>query len=256
MQTNLASFIRDTPEGKEADSILRACIHCGFCTATCPTYQLLGDELDGPRGRIYLMKEMLEGAKPGETTRLHLDRCLTCRACETICPSGVRYGRLLDIGRSVLDQEAPRPLGERLTRAALRFGLTRRRLFTPLLRTGQAARKLLPGALARKIPARHKASRWPSPRHARKMLVLNGCVQPAFAPNINAAAARVLDRLGISLVRAKRAGCCGAISYHLAARDEARDFAKRNVRAWQSYVSQGAEAIVSTASGCGVMLKE
>jgi glycolate oxidase iron-sulfur subunit len=256
MQTNLTEFIRNTSGGREADLILRACTHCGFCTATCPTYQLLGDELDGPRGRIYLMKQMLEGAKPGKTTRLHLDRCLTCRACETICPSGVRYGRLLDIGRGILEREAPRPLGERLTRKALRLGLTSPRMFNSLFKLGQSVRPLLPKAVARKIPARTKAGHWPKPRHTRKMLVLDGCVQPGLAPNINAAAARVLDRIGISLVRAKHAGCCGAISHHLGAHEEAVDFAERNLRAWQPHLTRGAEAIVSTASGCGVMLKE
>jgi glycolate oxidase iron-sulfur subunit len=256
MQTNIAEFIRNTPEGREADSILRACTHCGFCTATCPTYQLLGDELDGPRGRIYLMKQMLEGAAPGEKTRLHLDRCLTCRACETICPSGVRYGRLVDIGRGLLEREAPRPLGKRLARAALRFGLMRRGVFGPLVKLGQAARPLLPQPLARKIPAWRKKPYWPEPRHNRKMLVLVGCVQPSLAPNINAAAARILDRIGISLLRARQAGCCGAISHHLGAHDEALGLAERNLRAWQPHIARGVEAVVSTASGCGVMLKE
>jgi glycolate oxidase iron-sulfur subunit len=256
MQTSLASFIRNTPAGEEADSILRACVHCGFCTATCPTYQLLGDELDGPRGRIYLMKEMLEGKGAGDKTRLHLDRCLTCRACETVCPSGVRYGRLVDIGREVLEREAPRSPAERMARSALRFVLTRRYAFTPLLRLAQVARPILPRALKRKVPEFRKPRAWPEPRHARRMVVLDGCVQPGFAPNINAAAARVLDRLGISLVAAQRAGCCGAISQHLGAHDEALDFAAGNVRAWQPYISQGIEAVVITASGCGVMLKE
>src|SRR5262252_9924458 len=194
MKTNLADFIRETPEGKEANAILRTCVHCGFCTATCPTYQLLGDELDGPRGRIYLMKELFEGGKVSERTRLHLDRCLTCRACETTCPSGVRYGRLVDIGRAVVEARTERRPFDRLRRAALAFGLPRRWLFDAALGIARAL-GLQPRAT--------EAGAWPPARHARKMLVLGGCVQPSLAPSINAAAARVLDRLGISLVEAR-----------------------------------------------------
>ena len=256
MKTNLADFIRDTPEGKEANAILRACVHCGFCTATCPTYQLLGDELDGPRGRIYLMKELFEGGRVSAKTQLHLDRCLTCRACETTCPSGVRYGRLVDIGRNVVEQRVGRSLGRKLWRSALKTVIPNPALFNPLLRLGQLARPLLPQALARKIPPHVAPSAWPAPRHARRMLVLQGCVQPGIAPSINPAIARLLDRIGISLVAAREAGCCGAVAYHLNAQEEGLGFMRRNIDAWWPYVEQGVEAIVMTASGCGVMVKE
>jgi glycolate oxidase iron-sulfur subunit len=256
VKTNLAQFIKDTPEGQEANAILRACVHCGFCTATCPTYQLLGDELDGPRGRIYLMKEVLEGREVSEKTQLHLDRCLTCRSCESTCPSGVKYGRLVDIGRNIVEQRVPRPAGDRLKRAALRKVLPNRALFDPLLKLGQLARPMLPQAIRRKVPAASTATHWPAPRHARRMLVLQGCVQPSLAANINPALARVLDRIGISLVAAGQAGCCGAVSYHLNAQDEGLEYMRRNIDAWWPYVEQGVEAIVMTASGCGVMVKE
>jgi glycolate oxidase iron-sulfur subunit len=256
MKTSLAEFIRDTPEGREADRILRSCVHCGFCTATCPTYQLLGDELDGPRGRIYLMKELLEGHAFSRKTQLHLDRCLTCRACETTCPSGVQYGHLVDIGRNIVDRQVGRGPWESLKRALLRAVIPHRALFTPLLRAGQAFRPLLPAALARKIPPRQAGSAWPAARHARRMLVLDGCVQPAISPNINPAAARVLDRIGISLLRARGARCCGAVTFHLNRQDDARDYMRRNIDAWWPHVEAGAEAIVMTASGCGVMVKE
>jgi glycolate oxidase iron-sulfur subunit len=256
MQTALADFIRNTPTGQEADRILRSCVHCGFCNATCPTYQLLGDELDGPRGRIYQIKQLLEGAVVTRATLTHLDRCLTCRNCETTCPSGVRYGALLEIGRELAERRVGRPAPARFTRWLIRQIIPYRARFTPLLRLGQWLRPLLPAALRRKLPARSAAGDWPAARHARRMLVLDGCVQPALAPDINAAAARVLDKLGISLVRAEGAGCCGAASHHTSGFDEAKDFARRNIDAWWPWVEQGAEAIVMTASGCGVHVKD
>ncbi len=256
METRLADFIKDTPEGREADAILRACVHCGFCTATCPTYQLLGDELDGPRGRIYLIKQMLEGDRVSEKTQLHLDRCLTCRSCETTCPSGVRYGRLVDIGRQVLEHKVPRRAAERLRRWLLRRGLTRGPWFAMALSLGQWARPVLPRALAARVPARTKAKRWPHRRHTRWMLSLRGCVQPALAPGIDAALARALDRIDISLVQASRAGCCGALSEHLGAHEEALRFARRNIDAWWPHIEGGAEAIIASASGCGAVIKE
>jgi glycolate dehydrogenase iron-sulfur subunit len=256
METRLADFIKDTPEGREADAILRACVHCGFCTATCPTYQLLGDELDGPRGRIYLIKQMLEGAEVTASTQLHLDRCLTCRSCETTCPSGVRYGRLVDIGRQVIEQKVERSARERATRWLLRKGLTHRGLFGAALLTGRIVRPLLPRALAAMIPEASPARPWPKQRHARRMLVLNGCVQPALAPSIDAALARALDRIEISLVRASGGGCCGAVSEHLGAHGETLEYVRRNIDAWWPHVEKGAEAILVSASGCGVVVKD
>ena len=256
METHLADFIKDTAEGREAEAILRTCVHCGFCTATCPTYQLLGDELDGPRGRIYLMKQMLEGGTVTARTQLHLDRCLTCRACETTCPSGVRYGRLVDIGRQLVEAKVPRSRSERLRRWLLRRSLLSRRLLMLAVTGGRLVRPLLPAALASKVPEMRRAGTWPRPRHHRRMLALYGCVQPALVPSIDAAMARVLDRIGISLVRAPGSGCCGALSQHLAAADEARAFMRANIDAWWPEVERGAEAIVVTASGCGVQLKE
>jgi glycolate oxidase iron-sulfur subunit len=271
MQTNLADFIRNTAQGQEAEAILRSCVHCGFCNATCPTYQLLGDELDGPRGRIYLMKQMLEGQPVTAVTRLHLDRCLTCRNCETTCPSGVQYGRLIDIGRDVVERLSPRPAGERLLRAGLRRVLQMPVVFGPMLKLGQRMRGLLPAALREHLPvaaaskrlsaSNHPCSPHPSPLPKgegarRRMLVLQGCVQPALAPETNAAAARVLARLGIELIAAPEAGCCGAIDQHLAAPEAAQTAMRRNIDAWWPYIESGAEAIVMTASGCGSTVKE
>jgi glycolate oxidase iron-sulfur subunit len=256
MQTNLADFIKDTHEGQEADAILRKCVHCGFCTATCPTYQLLGDELDGPRGRIYLIKQVLEGKPATRQTQLHLDRCLTCRSCETTCPSGVQYGRLVDIGRKVVDDQVPRPFTERLVRTALKEAMPRKWLFTPAMKAGQMVRPLLPAALREKVPPRQHAGAWPTTAHARKMLLLDGCVQPSMAPNINAATARVFDALGVQLVVMPKAGCCGAIRHHLNDHDAAKDDMRRNIDAWWPAVEAGAEAIVMTASGCGSMVKD
>jgi len=255
MQTNLADFIKGTADGDEAEAILRACVHCGFCTATCPTYQILGDELDGPRGRIYLIKQVLEGAAVTHKTQLHLDRCLTCRNCETTCPSGVKYGRLADIGRKVVEQRVRRPLAERVTRAVLREALPRKWIFTPLYQAGKLVRPLLSPALQDKLPATPSAGKWPARVHARKMLALDGCVQPAMAPNINAAAARVLDACGVQLIVAPKAGCCGALRYHLNDQDAALNDMRRNIDAWWPMVEQ-VEAIVMTASGCGVTVKE
>jgi glycolate oxidase iron-sulfur subunit len=255
VETHLAAFVRDTAEGREAEAILRACVHCGFCTATCPTYQLLGDELDGPRGRIYLVKQVLEGAAVTSKTQLHLDRCLTCLACETTCPSGVRYGRLADIGRHLVEQLVPRPAGERAQRWLLRRALLSRPLFAFAVAAGRALRPVLPRALAQKLPRRRRPGAWPDARHARTMLVLHGCVQPALLPSIDAAMARLLDRIGISLVRVPGSGCCGAISQHLAAGAEARRLMRANIDAWWPHVERGAEAIVATASGCAVQLK-
>ncbi|MDZ4161355.1 MAG: glycolate oxidase subunit GlcF [Burkholderiales bacterium] len=255
MQTNLAPQYRDTPEGQEAESILRNCVHCGFCTATCPTYQLLGDELDGPRGRIYLIKQVFEGSIPTRSTQLHLDRCLTCRNCESTCPSGVQYGHLLDIGRKVVDAQVPRPLLERVVRTALKEGLPSP-VFGPALKMGQLVRDLLPASLKNKVPARQNAGAWPTRTHARKVLMLAGCVQPAMSPNINTATARVLDAAGIQTVVADKAGCCGAVRFHLNDHDGGKADMRANIDAWWPHIESGVEAIVMNASGCGVMVKD
>ena len=258
MQTALAEFVRSTPEGREADAILRKCVHCGFCTATCPTYLLLGDENDGPRGRIYLMKQALEGQAITDKTRVHLDRCLTCRACETTCPSGVQYGRLLDIGRKLVEEKTTRPVAQSVKRRVLAEVLPRRFLFAALLRLGRFMRPFLPPALAEKIPASVSSTgAWPAPRHARKMLALAGCVQPSISPDINAAAARVLDRVGISLIEARGAGCCGALRFHLGYQDGGLADMRALIDRWWPAIERGeVEAIVTTASGCGAAVKE
>ena len=256
METHLADWIKGTPTGDEAESILRTCVHCGFCNATCPTYQLLGDELDGPRGRIYQIKQVLEGQAPGASTQLHLDRCLTCMNCETTCPSGVQYGRLVDIGRALVDERVPRPMRQRLLRGFLRFALTRRWLFGPAARLGRLLRPLLPSALRAKLPPVRAAGSWPSRTHACKVLLLNGCVQPTLMPAIDAATARVLDALGIETIIEPASGCCGAIDYHLTAHAAAATAARRNIDAWWPHIERGVEAIVVNASGCGAMVKD
>ena len=255
MQTNLAPEFKNTPDGLEAESILRKCVHCGFCTATCPTYQLLGDELDGPRGRIYLIKQVLEGEMPTRKTQMHLDRCLTCRNCETTCPSGVQYGHLVDIGRKLVDERVPRPASEKALRWALKEGLPSP-LFAPAMKLGQAVRGLLPSALKNKVPARQDAGVLPTRSHARKVLMLEGCVQPSMMPNINAATARVLDAAGIQTIVAAKAGCCGAVKFHLNDHDGGKAQMRANIDAWWPHVESGIEAIVMNASGCGVTVKE
>jgi glycolate oxidase iron-sulfur subunit len=256
MQTHLADSFRNTPDGDVAERILRSCVHCGFCLATCPTYQILGNELDSPRGRIYLMKQVLEGATPTAKTQLHLDRCLTCRNCETTCPSGVEYGKLLDIGRHLVEEKVGRSVAETAARAALKTGLGTPLLFNSALKLGQGVRGLLPRFIKSRIPAAEAAGDWPQPRHARRMLVLQGCVQPGIKPNINSATARVLDGIGISLIAAGEAGCCGALAHHLNDTESGLAAARRNIDAWLPHLDAGIEAIVMTASGCGVMVKD
>lgn len=256
MQTNIIAKYKNDPDIQEAEEILRSCVHCGFCTATCPTYQELSDERDGPRGRIYLIKQLLEGGDATEKTRTHLDRCLTCRSCETTCPSGVEYGRLVEIGRSVIEQEAPRPLKDRLVRWGLRKVLPYPSRFNALLQLGYLFKPLMPKDIAAKIPAKQSSSPWPAKSHNRVMLALAGCAQSAATPNTNSATARVLDRLGITLSEASGAGCCGAVSYHLTAHAEGLDFMRRNIDAWWPAIEDGAEAIVMTASGCGAMVQD
>ena len=267
MQTKLAPEFQNSPDGLEAEAILRKCVHCGFCTATCPTYQLLGDELDGPRGRIYLIKQVLEGEVPTRKTQLHLDRCLTCRNCETTCPSGVQYGHLIDIGRKLVDERVPRPVANKAVRWALKEGLPSP-LFGPAMAAGQAVRGLLPASLKNKVPARQSAGVRPTRQHARKVLMLEGCVQPAMMPNINSATARVLDAAGIQVVSVPKAGCCGAVKFHLNDQDGGKREMRHNIDAWWPLIAaadgsggassqaSGVEAIVMNASGCGVTVKE
>jgi glycolate oxidase iron-sulfur subunit len=261
METHLAEHLKGTSQGAVAESILRKCVHCGFCTATCPTYQLLGDELDGPRGRIYLIKQVVEGKPATAETLSHLDRCLTCRNCESTCPSGVQYGRLVDIGRALVEEQVQRPLMDRVLRGALREGMTRRWLFDPAMKLGQAVRPLLPEVLKAKVPERRVAGSWPQKTHPRKVLILNGCVQPAMMPSIDAATARVLDRVGIQTVVETRSGCCGAVRHHLNDHAGGLVDVKRNIDAWWPYFDPQqktleAEAILINASGCGAMVKD
>ena len=255
MQTQLAPEYQGTVDGVAAEAILRKCVHCGFCTATCPTYQILGDELDSPRGRIYLIKQVLEGAAPSAKTQLHLDRCLTCRSCETTCPSGVDYGHLIDIGRKLVDAKVPRPAAQRALRWALKEGLPSP-LFAPAMQLGQLLRPLLPHALKNKVPARQDAGTWPARAHARQVLLLAGCVQPAMLPNINSATARVLDAAGIQCLIAPEAGCCGAVRFHLNDQEGGMRQMRANIDAWWPQVESGVETIVMNASGCGVTVKE
>jgi glycolate oxidase iron-sulfur subunit len=265
MQTNLASFIKDTPEGKEADAILRSCVHCGFCNATCPTYQLLGDELDGPRGRIYLIKQMLEGHPVTRRTQVHLDRCLSCRSCETTCPSGVNYHRLLDIGREVLEQRVARPVAEKASRYLLCETITRPGVLRTAVNIGQSLRSLLPAVLTDKLPmpsagAAQSLPVKPAVAHQRRMIALVSCGQPTLTPNTNVAAVRIFDKLGIELFAPPAAACCGALRYHGNAQEAALDDMRRLIDAWWPYIepqqSGGIEAIVITASGCGLQVRE
>ncbi len=257
MDTQITDELRATHAGRVAEEILRKCVHCGFCTATCPTYQLLGDELDGPRGRIYLIKQVLEGKPVTEKTRTHLDRCLTCRSCETTCPSGVKYSHLLDVGRAVVEQKLPRRVGDAVTRALLRTVLPNPALFGPAVALGRLVKPLLPASLADKLPPAPAAGQpWPAASgHQRRMLALAGCVQPSLAPNINAATARLLDKLGIALFEEGKAGCCGAVRFHLNDQAAGKADMRRNIDAWWPHVEAGVEAIVVTASGCGVQVR-
>ena len=262
MQTQLAPEFQNTVEGAQAEAVLARCVHCGFCNATCPTYQLLGDELDGPRGRIYLIKQVLEGVAPTRSTQLHLDRCLTCRNCETTCPSGVQYGQLLEIGRGIVEAKVERPASERAVRWLLKEGLTSP-AFAPAMKLGQLVRPLLPGSLQDKVPAKApaRAHDWPTRSHARKVGLLMGCVQPAMLPNINSATARVLDAAGIQTLVADGAGCCGAIRSHLNDHEGGLADMRRNIDAWWPLVdglteAGTIEALVMNASGCGVTVKD
>ncbi len=255
MKTDLADFLRDTPEGDAAESILRKCVHCGFCTATCPTYQLLGNELDGPRGRIYLIKQMVEGTVPTARTQLHLDRCLTCRSCETTCPSGVRYSKLLEIGRDIVEEQVGRSISDRMIRVGLQFVVPNTFLTTVALKIARFVSFALPEKLKRKIPPKEKIEPWPERKHSRKMIIHQGCIQRVVKPGINAAAARYLDHQSISAIRTSDS-CCGALGLHLGNQEFLIRHARKNIDAWWPQIEAGAEAVVSTASGCGVTIKE
>lgn len=256
MQTNLADFVKSRPEHDELEAILRSCVHCGFCNATCPTYQLLGDELDGPRGRIYLLKQMLEGADAGHITQRHLDRCLSCNACETTCPSGVEYSRLLDLGRVIVEEKVRRPLLDQIKRRLMLWVFPYRERFKNVVQIARIVKPLLPQILKDKIPDKQTVDVWPENNHVRKVLLLSGCVQPTLAPNIDVAAARVLDQLEISLIPVKATACCGALNYHLSEHEQAKALARINIDGCWPYIEQGAESIIMTASGCGVTLKQ
>ncbi|MCL4137766.1 UNVERIFIED_CONTAM: hypothetical protein GTU68_035924 [Idotea baltica] len=257
MQTSIAPELANDARVIDAEKTLRNCVHCGFCLATCPTYNLLGDELDSPRGRIYLIKQVVEGQTPTVETLTHLDRCLTCRNCETTCPSGVEYGHLLDNGRALVEEQVQRPLKQRLLRKAILHVLPYPKRIGPLVRLGQAVQKILPAKFVASVPPKRHAGVWPSTEtHPRSMLVLDGCVQPSMAPTTNAATARVLNALGVRLINAEKAGCCGAVNFHLNKQDDAKTFIRQNIDAWWPHIEAGAEAIVTTASGCGVMVKD
>ncbi|HED12363.1 MAG TPA: glycolate oxidase subunit GlcF [Gammaproteobacteria bacterium] len=256
MQTSLAKAFLATPNGQQAEKILRACVHCGFCTATCPTYLLLGDERDGPRGRIYFIKQMLEGQPVSENSRIHLDRCLSCKSCETTCPSGVHYGQLLDIGRLELERRLPRPFLQRVFRVCLRAILPYPKRFSVLLRTGQYLRSLLPEDLHKQIPSHQQPGKLPQAQHDRRVILFPGCVQSVATPATSTIAARILDRMGISVIFPPSTGCCGAVDQHLSAPKQARARMRQNIDAWWPELEQGAEAVVVGASGCGAMLTE
>ena len=257
MRVELDSRLQGSATAAEARRIIESCVHCGMCTSVCPTYEVLDHELDSPRGRIYLIREMLQGGAVSEQTRKHLDQCLTCRACETACPSGVEYGHLIDIGRQEIDRLAPRSTAQRWMRGLLRRSLLSPLLIRSSLQLGWALRAIVPRRLRIRIPARPSlSSTWPTGRHPRRVLTLTGCVQPIMAPGYDLALARLLDRFGLSLIPVRETGCCGALSQHLGAADDAANAMRRNIDAWWPLIADGAEAIVATSSGCGVMVKD
>jgi len=258
MQTNIPTTLLDSPDGQEANRILRSCVHCGFCNATCPTYQQLGDELDGPRGRIYLIKDMLEGSDVSTDTQEHLDRCLSCRACESTCPSGVEFAHLADIGKHMIDQHVQRPWRQRVMRSLLLNILPYRARFARLIAVARLLRTFLPQQIRAYLPKPSAASpaSFPPPRHARHILLIEGCVQPVLSPHIDIATANVLDRLGISTQRTHIAQCCGAIEHHGQAKESSLKRMRNNIDRWLPYLQNGAEAIVSSASACSLEIKE
>ncbi|HBS26061.1 MAG TPA: glycolate oxidase iron-sulfur subunit [Gammaproteobacteria bacterium] len=257
MQTQLTDDFKNTTIGKRADSILRSCVHCGFCNATCPTYQIKGDELDGPRGRIYLIKQLLEGNTASENTQQHLDRCLTCLNCETTCPSGVQYHKLLEIGREKIEAQNHRSAWDKFQRFAIKQVFPYQKRFSLMMWLARSARPLMPPSLKSKISPKPASSAQPEVTpHKRKMLLLDGCVQPALQPSINRTAIKIFDHLGIELSAMPQAGCCGSLSHHMADTPQSKRFMRNNIDAWWPEIEKGAEAIVITASGCGTHIKE
>ncbi len=256
MQTNLLQSVLNSPVGQEAEDILRKCVHCGFCNATCPTYQLLGDEADGPRGRIYQIKEMLEGAPASQLTRTHLDRCLLCRACETTCPSGVEYARLAEIGRDYHEMQIPRPIVDRIKRQLIQAVFAYPARVRILVYLGGLFKPLMPQHLGRKLPVIHPHQMWPNTAHQRKVILHEGCVQSVVEPGINVATAKVLDAVNISVIRTAPVKCCGALHHHLSSTQQAQQLARDNIDQWWPHIEAGAEAIASNASGCGQMIQD
>lgn len=255
MQTNLDKRFQQDPAAEVIESILRKCVHCGFCNATCPTYQLRGDELDGPRGRIYQMKQYFEGVEANREMQLHLDRCLTCRSCETTCPSGVKYSRLLEIGREKLDAEFPRPVWQRFKLWAITWFFNSGWVFRMMFAFGQLATPVLPASLRAAIPPKQIPPQKPARRHQRKVLMLSGCVQPTLTPNTNAMASKLLDKMGISAIEIEDTQCCGAVGLHTSQIELGKQQARRLIDNWWPHVESGVEAIVTTATGCGITVK-
>lgn len=255
MTDSIKSALQQFPQRDEAEAILRRCVHCGFCNAVCPTYQLQGDERDGPRGRIYLLKQLFAGEDVTEKTQFHLDRCLTCRSCETTCPSGVQYSRVADMGRALLEQQLPRSWPQQILRQLLLWLLPYPKRFAPMIKLAYGLRPLLP-PLKRKLAKQRQSPIWPNVQHSRRVLLLEGCVQRSLAPHIDAMTANILNKLGISTIRQPQAGCCGALNYHLNHHESALDFMRQLIDACWPAIETGIEAIIMTASGCGVMLKD
>jgi len=256
MDITLAKPFAQLEQAQVAADIVRNCVHCGFCTATCPTYQLLGEESDSPRGRIYLIRELLEKGTATAKTRLHLDRCLLCRACETTCPSGVHYSRLLETGRELLEQVQARPGINTLRRKTVAKALVQTPIFEAVVKTGVRGRKLLPAPIRKQLPTELPRAPWPAARHARKMLVLGGCVQGALSPQTNQSAAQLLDSIGITLLRENKTGCCGAVGLHTHDHAMGLQHARQRIDLWTPLLDEGVEAILFTASGCGVTIKD